>query len=920
MNTSLLHQIGSERERELTNVVIDSLYFDDHVPTREEIRDEVERLLETRKFKDVVKSDADSITEIIVRNQQITKADPRIVVDNEAGFEEWFPRFREENAWAYYASYHDFLRKNSSLPQKAIVQNDKETNQILRLCENPLKEGAWVRKGMVVGHVQSGKTANYIGLLSKAADAGYKIIIILTGTLNDLRRQTQLRLDGWIEFHKSSVTYRETPYPTRWTTAEKDFSRSSVIAQQASIDAHSAPILLAIKKNGSTLKQLHQWLKRNSVAAGAQAITSPLLLIDDEADYASVNTKARDGDENNPSAINRGIRSILSLFERRTYVGYTATPFANIFIDPESTSQDFKHDLFPSDFIVNLEAPSNYFGPDFLFGQQTDEHDVEDSPSPYIRRIADPNDELLPVSHKKDFEPRGLREDLVEAMRTFLIALTIRKLREPPGFPASMLVHASRFTVVQLKLADEIRNQKSRMEEAFDAYGSLEERDALRDPIIKSFQETFHREYDTLANVPEWAEIQHALTATLRRTEVRTINSASNESLDYDRHPDGLHVIAVGGNSLSRGLTLDGLTVSYFLRNTRTYDTLMQMGRWFGYRDGYRDLCRLWISEETEGAFEHVAQTMQELRHDFDDLVRMNLPPSEFALRVRTHPDNLMMVTARNKMGNTVELDISLSNRFIETHALNDSAAARKANRAAVQRLAEELRTVSPEPLATSPSGWLYRAIGVDVVLDFISRYQNDERSIYTEYAPVTEFINNANRFGELGTWDIFFPSLKPNGTPTDDTEALTGLPIVCQLRTAGKHHIGDPETCLRIGNKQRVSSRGIERAGLSPEAIETAEHEFIENAKKKDPSKELPKNIPDLIYREDRLRPMLVIQLLEIRSSDDKEHLPDGPRIAWSISFPKVKTKELISGRYRVNASLVALLYGDSDEEEGDD
>lgn len=531
---------------------------------------------------------------------------------------------------------------------------------------------------MVVGHVQSGKTANYTGLICKAADAGYRLIIVIAGIHNNLRNQTQMRIDEGFVGRDSArlLSNRDDPAqrfigvgrfdksrrPVTFTNSIKDFSKTLASGVGVPLDNLREPAIFVIKKNSSTLKNLISWLQEHNQRAGTSVIDAPMLLIDDEADNASINT-AKGPDE--ATRINGQIRTLLKLFDHSCYVGYTATPFANIFIDPDSETEMLGEDLFPRDFIVSLDPPTNYFGANRVF--------LEDSEA-ILRPITD-NGDLLPLKHKKDFTITALPASLERAVRAFVVARAIRLARGQRRKHCSMLVNASRFTDVQRQLRNEVHALVDRIRASVRVNGALPEAKALQDAEIAALHAAWLEEF-ALGSEFGWQDIQPLLLESIAPVSVVEVNSRSSGNLNYSDHEEhGLNVIAVGGFSLSRGLTLEGLTVSYFLRNSMMYDTLMQMGRWFGYRPGYDDLCRVWMPEEAEGWYAHIAESIEELRDELRSMEAVGATPEQFGLKVRSHPDTLI-VTARNKMGSDEKLVVSigLANKFAETAILKRDA------------------------------------------------------------------------------------------------------------------------------------------------------------------------------------------------------------------------------------------------------
>ena len=841
----------------------------------------------------------------------------------EKGFEHWLDDAKAEIDPYYWDRYRRLLGEGKGLSSQVLATLDEVTDRTLGLLENPAKEGAWDRRGMVVGHVQSGKTANYTGLVCKAADAGYRVIIIIAGIHNNLRSQTQGRIDeGFIGFDSSQHQVREPDVtsitgvgrydlqrrPNAFTNRIKDFNKQTASAIGIRLANLKEPAVFVIKKNSSTLRNLIQWLRGHNGHYGVTSITEPMLLIDDEADNASINIGKSDDEV---SRINGQIRELLGIFSRSSYVGYTATPFANIFIDPESDDEMFGDDLFPRDFVVSLDPPDNYVGPSRVFLRDSEDEDA----MPIVRHVQDHMD-LLPLKHKKSHDVEALPQSLKDAIRTFVLARTIRLVRGQQGRHNSMLVNASRFTDVQRQLRNEIHEFVHEIRQHVRVDGKRPVDKALENPEINALHQLFAREYGDVE--VSWLEVQERLLDGVGPIRVVEINSQSTGSLDYEKARNGLNVIAVGGFSLSRGLTLEGLLVSYFLRNSMMYDTLMQMGRWFGYRPGYADLCRVWMTEEAEGWYSHIADSIEELREELRKMEQVGATPKEFGLKVRSHPDNLI-VTARNKMGSGKQLKVSigLANQFIETTAVPRREQAE--NRRAVLDLAENLRKAgkSLEEGEGVQSGYLCRDVPVDTVLEFLRAYRNAEGSSLTQPEPVIEYIEK-RRDGELKDWNVYVPSISKSD-PWRLKTSLLGVPVVCQRRTEGARG-NDKE--IQIGNNQRVASRGIEKIDLSEEEREKAEKQFRElQEPESGRSSKKRVNYPDKAYRDVREKPLLVLHLLSF-GDDGEDMSQQDPVVAWSISFPD-SSLEQQTVQYVVNTTWMQERYlseEKEDEAEGDD
>lgn len=810
------------------------------------------------------------------------------------GYEPWLPARRAQIDPYFWDRYRRLLTEQR-FPAPVLQTLDQVTDNIVGLLEDPEKSGEWDRRGMVVGHVQSGKTANYTGVICKAADAGYKLIIVIAGVHNNLRSQTQARIDeGFIgrdtgkgmaiegQHNLTGVgNFDSARRPASFTNTLKDFNKQQASSVGVSIGDLKQPAILVIKKNSSTLANLIAWLKDNNARRGVGRIADPMLLIDDEADNASINTAKGPGEV---TRINGQIRTLLGLFDRSCYVGYTATPFANIFIDPETDDEMLGSDLFPRDFIVSLDPPDNYFGAKRVFLENSDA---------VIRQIDD-NEDLLPAVHGIDHQLEGLPGSLEMAIRAFVLARAIRILRGDGTKHSSMLVNASRFTSVQGLLRGEIHERIVRMRDAIRVFGALAPEKAEANPEVAALKAVWAQDY---ADAADWLAVRGVLMDAVAPIDVVEVNARSKGGLDYrGNEKTGLHVIAVGGFSLSRGLTLEGLTVSYFLRNSLMYDTLMQMGRWFGFRPGYEDLCRVWMPEEAQGWYEHIAEATEELRAKFKAMEAVKATPREFGLMVRSHPTALI-ITARNKMGTgkTIVLKIGLGNNFIETTSLRTSQAAIAANRAAASRFARALDGLDRSPRNAEPGlgGYLLRDVPWEPVVEFIRSFRNSEGSFLTEPGPVAQYIEERTD-GELAKWDVLLASVKPDEAKVADA-IIFGRVIHCQQRTFGKR---SNDEAIRVTNKQRVSSRGIERTGLDNETIAASEAKYRDehpDERRKAERGEKP-NYPDHIYRLNRPRPLLIVHLLEILTPNDQQAptwLPKEPVVAWSISFPKTEKHE---------------------------
>lgn len=793
----------------------------------------------------------------------------------EEGHTPWLLARRPHIEPFYWERYGKYL---SSLgwPPGVVATVDKVTDDLLDLCGDPLHERRWQRRGLVVGDVQSGKTSTYTALCCKAADAGYRLIILLTGTLESLRRQTQERLDaGFVGLDSSGFLSEKRQRrevgaglldPSRtgvvFTSRVKDFSAATVVPLNFRLDVFNEPILLVVKKNKAILKNLYDWL--GDYNAGADGLVArSLLLIDDEADNASVNTKA---DASDPTAINERIRSLLALFHKASYVGFTATPFANIFIDPDSETEMLGEDLFPRDYIYALEPPTNYVGPSALFS--------EDNRAPALNTIEDAED-FFPRGHKGTLPVTALPGSLCEAIDDFVLANAVRDLRGEGPSHRSMLVNVSHLTDIQMKVADLVEQHVKQMQGDVRNYSKLPQAEALRNGTISRLRDVWSARFKQMW--PKWGEMQHALKDALLPVAVRAVNQRTGASaLDYAAHREtGLRVIAVGGNSLSRGLTLEGLSTSYFYRNSQMYDTLLQMGRWFGYRDGYRDVCTLWLSGAAEHWYRHITKATLELRSEIWRMQRLGLSPKDFGLKVRAHPDSLI-VTARNKMraAKTIERVVSFSGRSLETPRVLGDTGALRANALVVRDFLGRIQRAGVRRgvslAGTGNPLWL--RVPREAVSDLLRRFRSDPRNFAFRGTEIAEFLDRTDE-ARLFEWDVVIPF--GEGAPFP---LLTDLEVRLQKRVVS---VGPGQSVLVSGKSARVGSRGIEREGMTPAQIVEAEETY----RRDNPDK---RSVPDWAYREVRTRPLLLIQCVEAHREDDTPVLPEAECfIALGLSFP---------------------------------
>lgn len=652
----------------------------------------------------------------------------------------------------YWTRYRQYLTKMKDWPMESVQAIDETTNEVLKSLGNPKESIPFDKRGLVLGFVQSGKTANFTGLINKAYDVGYKLIIVLSGIHNDLRTQTQIRLNEEVigTDEKGSPIgvakiYENDPYHiiSSWTTIDRDISSAHRGASNL-----NSPTLMVVKKNKTVLESLRDQLKYHKNLFN---LDIPVLVIDDEADQASVDTSDPNKEED-PKTINRLIRQILEVFNRKAYVGYTATPFANLLIGTDANTSEEGNDLYPKDFLVGLPKPKDYCGPEEFFNVEED----PDDPRPSLIRPLREEDTQVFTTIKKKSDADKFEEvppQMREAILAFMLTIAIRNLRGQRKKHNSMLIHTSRFKDVQSSVKDEISR-------TFQAISHQVQYNP-QSKVLVEIQELYEQDFQpTTLEWPEdipifsWEEVYEELKEAAEKIQVFEINGNSKDALDYHQYKEnGLNVIAVGGDKLSRGLTLEGLSITYYFRNTLMYDTLMQMGRWFGFRKGYMDLCRIYTSSEIASNFEHLAIAMIELRHEFERLANQGKTPSEYAVRMLSHPT--MTLTSPLKMRNAISSSIIYGGTLQQTRLFDTNREFYKANMTATETLAGKLPLKKNNFGSGKMNYYVAANVDADLVKEYLSEYKTSSGGEKVDSSRIVDYINLANEHNELLRWTI---------------------------------------------------------------------------------------------------------------------------------------------------------------------
>lgn len=642
------------------------------------------------------------------------------------------------------------LRK--TIGDDATTLVDQASTKILQSLRPP-GESEFTTRGLVVGYVQSGKTTSFISLISKAADAGYRLFIILAGMTDNLRIQTQQRVDEKLI----------NPNSKRWwslTSIDDDFSKTSKLVNDRNIEAiFNSPgqrIIAVVKKNGHILRSLNDFLGAQAKSTNGRITRDcPILIIDDEADQASVNVSTKA--EQEASAINAQVRELLRN-RKVAYVAYTATPFANILIDPNDDA-----DIYPRDFIHALPKPKGYFGMEAIFGREPlhGEDEFEYEGLDMIRRVPDDevSDTRAPYS-KTAFEKwaPSVPDSLKDAIRWFILATAARRARGQGNKHSSMLIHTAIRQHAHVLLLEEVQKY-------VDSITANWEDPTVRQGLEDLWNSEIHRVPAASVNctTTSFEEVLQHLPSVLDELHCVADNSTSDERLDYENGPQT--VIAVGGNTLARGLTLEGLICSYFVRTAAAYDTLIQMGRWFGFRHGYEDLPRIWLTEELENDFRDLALVEADLRQDLARYASEGLTPLDFQACIRTHPD--LEVTAKAKQRNSRQVSLSFSGKRVQTILFHHKDAEwLRSNITAANELVSELLKQGVKEVEKSNGTRVFRGVSSSIIEDFLENYTfaPESRIGLNDAQLLKEYIQKEHLTESIRTWNVSFFGVNSHG------------------------------------------------------------------------------------------------------------------------------------------------------------
>ncbi len=724
-----------------------------------------------------------------------------------AGMQNWY--MGPSDTDIYWPRLKQYLLETKGWSHTAVDSVDQSSTRIVSLLEPP-GSAKIDTKGLVVGYVQSGKTANFTAVIAKAADAGYRFFIVLSGMTNLLRKQTQVRLEGELAALNTDSWFL-------LTDAGRDFGQLGAKWNvNAFLTSDNKAVLCVVKKNATVLRKLLRWLK----GANAEVLNScPVLVIDDEADQASINSAPL---ERERTAINRLVLETLGTLPKVAYIGYTATPFANVLIDPALK------DLYPRSFIVDLPKPENYFGPERIFGRDLLAQDDPAGTMDGLDVIRIVPDDEIPILRPKSqaeravFEPE-ITPSLERALRYFWMSSATRIARGQGSDHTTMLLHTSQHIAVHNKF-------KPPLEQFRDSFfKQLQRVTTAEDQLVNELRSQWEEEQNCLppseiGEEPTSFEVLWTyLPQAVESTSVIIENSYSDSRIDYQQ--PGRIQIVVGGNTLARGLTLEGLIVSFFLRSSTAYDTLLQMGRWFGYRPGYADLPRIWMTQELSDNFKDLATVEQEIRNDIAVYAMEEATPLNFSVRIRTHPT--LEITSKLKMQSATFASVSYSGSRHQTVLFKHRDKNwLDRNIAAAHSLILGLQA---QPLRGENIAFF--SVPVSRIFAFFEAYEIHPDSRVFNAGLIKKYVEEHNKKGGLLDWNVVVRGRQDTGLGPLE---LGGISVPLINRAARLRRV--PDGTAHIGTLMSVGDVVIDLNLPSEQTKGRSDEQLIKDERKNSP------------------------------------------------------------------------------------
>lgn len=739
----------------------------------------------------------------------ITKAS-MIVGDNQEN-DIIIPKNRK-SSWVLYKEH---LKKANGFDDKAISSIEISCERILKQISNDTRNSL-PTKGLVIGNVQSGKTANMAGLMAMASDYGYNMFIVLSGTIDNLRVQTQKRILNDLN-HPGNKKWQELGHLSKHS---EDRDKSSNLHFSESEMAYFTVVL----KNKKRLENLLEWLHLDA----HQKENMKILIIDDESDQAGVNTADVNTDERKTIARlinnlvhnkNKNDKEAKGVFHAMNYIGYTATPYANVL------NEIGDHTLYPKNFIYTLPQSNLYFGPQQIFGVDeslTEEVGLEGLD--IIRKLEDINSrEIDELSQVHKGESRDIPTGLEQAILWFILSGAALRT-EGHKKPISMLVHSS-FKVDhhnQIEKAIEkwfLKNRDNIISKAHILWEQETNRFTLDN--FTSTYPTYGVDASDLRDYPLFEELLPELNFIVKEgmgriqideNEANDLsyiegihlcvdNSKSQFTADEDdymrlEYPSKKHMlekapmfIVIGGNTLARGLTLEGLLCSYFLRTTNQGDTLMQMGRWFGYRRGYELFPRIFMSINAVEKFKFLSELDLELRNEIYNMEVLGQLPEEVGIRIKSSPSlSFMRITSKNKMQRAVEDEVDFTGVMNQTVLFDNDIETIKSNLEITVNFIRSLGKPTPtEMFMFNHSNLVWEDIDFELIsTNFFDNFLFSNRSrVFNRINVLQDWIKINTEDRNLGSWNVVFAGLSNDNSSKLDFG--NGLSVAKVSRTRKK-------------------------------------------------------------------------------------------------------------------------------------
>ncbi len=754
-----------------------------------------------------------------LEKENIITLEPAHIINNGQIYDDWLKSV-DRSGWYYWTSLRQFWLDQNGWSQKVVQSVDDATDKILRQLPHPSSKEFNIQ-GLVLGYVQSGKTANYTALIAKATDAGYRLIIVFSGIDNGLRLQTQIRLKRELVGY-SGKGHDSVPLPPtgkQWIEFTREELKGDFKPGYANpaVLQGSQPVLLVIKKNGTVFKRLISWLDKAPLES-LQSI--PVLVIDDEADQASIDTSGtyqteddtEDREIEDPSTINRRIRQILKKFRKSAYVAYTATPFANILIPHDTYHPEYMNDLYPKDFIIDLPKPHGYYGAEELFGLSEGPKTERQPGLDILRQVTEEDLDII--------DQGGIPFSLQSAFQDYILAGAGRASRGQAEKPATMLIHTSHLKAEQRAVTEKFREffNDLRDEWRYQRYKGL--RGILKDKWEQNFRKVSYSRYPHLD--VSFESLEPFIGTFLESVQIKTINSETGQVLDYRTEP-GLKAVAIGGNKLSRGLTIEGLLVSYFVRSSDMYDTLMQMGRWFGFRQGYEDLTRIYTTSDLIRDFSDLAFVERQIREDIQIYEDEGLTPLQVGVRIRSHPTMIVTSRLKSRFAKTETISQSYSDKSSETvkFPFSRPEVLKKQEDANLKTLKDFILDLGI-PTQDEEKGPVWSGVSAAKILSFIKNYQilGDPG----EFSPslIAAYIEKQLGYGELIQWTV---AIRGRSTPDEKLGAaiwdVNGRAIwqISRTRLKNTDRLGvisdSRDEAMGFSNDQRIRMEEAIRSGI---------------------------------------------------------------------------------------------------------